>query len=286
MVGIVGAGSVNSDGMANISTSGSPRRGEFPARSFPTLASRQQDRHGWGRHTTLAVVIVGLIISVTVFFAVRQQTITHLTDNLGIQAGRTTETIQRRIRVVEDTARALGAHFSASHTVTPEEFSGFVNHILPEENGVDLLFWVSLSTGGMASRYSVGPLAKEDHLATLNNSPGLRALIATALGGRPLTTAVIDGPPLGRADHRMLAVAVPTREGWGGAITGAAVGLTSFDALFRRSSEDNTGFQTPGLRIYDMQMPDVMLYAFGTDPETELAVLLGPVVHQSLSGPG
>ena len=58
----------------------------------------------------------------TVFFAVRQQTITHLADNLGIQAGRTTETIQRRIRVVEDTARALGALFGASDTVTPEDF--------------------------------------------------------------------------------------------------------------------------------------------------------------------
>ena len=228
----------------------------------------------------LAVLIIGLIISVTVFFAIRQQTMTHLADNLGIQAGRTTEIIQRRIRVVEDTARALGAHFSASHSVTPEEFSDFVDHILPEENGVDLLFWVSQSTGGTASRYSVGPMAKEDHLAALNNSPGLRVLIATALAGRP-ERAVIDGPALGLADERMLAVAVPTREGRGGAITGAAVGLASFDALFRRPSKDHTGMRMPGLRIYDMQMPDVMLYTFGADPETELAVLLGSAIHQS-----
>jgi hypothetical protein len=158
MVGIVGAGSVNSDGMSNISTSESAHRRGFPARGLPLAASQRPDGHGWSRHTTIAILIIGLIISVTVFFAIRQQTMTHLADSLGIQAGRTTETIQRRIRVVEDTARALGAHFSASHTVTPEEFSGFVNHILPEENGVDLLFWVSLSTGGMASRYSVGPL--------------------------------------------------------------------------------------------------------------------------------
>jgi PAS domain S-box-containing protein len=267
--------------MSNISTSESAHRRGVPARGLTLAASRRPDGHGWGRHTTLAVLTIGLIISVTVFFAIRQQTMTHLADNLGIQAGRTTETIQRRIRVVEDATRALGAHFSASHSVTPEEFSDFVDHILPEENGVDLLFWASQSTVGTASRYSVGPMAKEAHLAALNNSPGLRVLIATALAGRPMTTAVIDGPALGLADERMLAVAVPTREGRSGAITGATVGLVSFDALFRRPSKDHTGMRMPGLRIYDMQMPDVMLYTFGADPETELAVLLGSAIHQS-----
>src|SRR3954453_5286084 len=148
--------------MSNISTSESPGLHGFPAGGFAAPATRLPDWPGCGRHTTLAVVIVGLIISVTVFFAVRQQTITHLTDNLGIQAGRTTETIQRRIRVVEDSARALGALFSASSAVTPEEFSGFVDHILPDGGGVDLLFWASPSTGGMASPYSVGPLAKDE----------------------------------------------------------------------------------------------------------------------------
>src|SRR3954454_15019965 len=181
MVGIVGVGSVNSDGMSNLSTSESGRR------------------HGLGRHTTLAVISAGLIISVTVFFAVRQQTITHLADSLGIQAGRTTETIQRRIRVVEDTARALGAHVSSSSILSADEFSGFVSHVLPEGSGVDLLFWTSLSTGGMTSSYSVGALAGEEHLAVLDNSAELRTLIAAALAGRPLTTVVIDGRLLGIA---------------------------------------------------------------------------------------
>src|SRR3954453_17592691 len=116
--------------MSNISTSESPGLHGFPAGGFAAPATRLPDWPGCGRHTTLAVVIVGLIISVTVFFAVCQQTITHLSDSLGIQAGRTTETIQRRIRVVEDTARALGAHVSSSNSVTADEFSGFVSHIL------------------------------------------------------------------------------------------------------------------------------------------------------------
>ena len=164
MVSIVGVGSVNSAGISNIGTSEPQHQRGFPAHGLPSPASRQRDRQGWGRHTTLAVLIVGLIISVTVFFAVRQQTITHLVDSLGIQAERTTESIQRRIRVVEDTTRALSAHFSASDTVTPEEFSGFVDHILPEGSGVDLLFWASVSIGGMASPYNVGHLVREDHL--------------------------------------------------------------------------------------------------------------------------
>jgi CHASE1-domain containing sensor protein len=116
VVNIVGVGSVSSAGISKIRT------------------SEPQRRRGLGRHTTLAVLIVGLIISVTVFLAIRQQTITHLADSLGIQAERTTESIQRRIRIVEDTTRALGAHFSASNSVLPEEFTGFVDHILPEKN--------------------------------------------------------------------------------------------------------------------------------------------------------
>ena len=277
MVGTVGAGSVNSDGMSNISTSESPHLRGFPGRRHSGAGHPGSGGgpHGRGRHTTLAVIIVGLIISVTIFFAVRQQTITHLADNLGIQAGRTTETIQRRIRVVEDTARALSGLFGASNTVTPEEFSGFIDHILPEGNGVDLLFWAPLSTGGMAAPYSVGPRAKEEHLAALENSPGLRTLIAAALAGRPLTTAVIDGPPLGLADDRVLAVAVPTRESRGGTITGAAVGLAAFDALFRRQSGDTSGLRAPSLRVYDPQAPDIALYGFGASSETELIALGG-----------
>ena len=89
----------------------------------------------------------------------------------------------------------------------------------------------------MTSSYSVGPLVKEDHLAALNSSPGLRTLIAAALTGRPLTTAVIDAPALGLADDRLMAVAVPTRESRSGPITGAAVGLAAFDTLFRRPPE-------------------------------------------------
>ena len=231
------------------------------------MASPQRDGHGWGRHTTLAVIIVGLIISVTVFLAVRQQTITHLADNLGIQAGRTTETIQRRIRVVEDTARALGALFSASNAVSPEEFAGFVDHILPEGNGVDLLFWAPLSTGGRRLLPTASALwRRRSTLRRSNSSPGLRALIAAALAGRPLTTAVIDGPPLGLADDRVLAVAVPTRESRDGAITGAAVGLAAFDTLFRRPSGDSSGLQAPSLRIYDPQAPDITLYGSAPIP--------------------
>jgi hypothetical protein len=84
MVGIVGAGSVNSDGMSNISTSESAHRRGFPARGLPLAASQRPDGHGWSRHTTIAILIIGLIISVTVFFAIRQQTMTHLADSLGI----------------------------------------------------------------------------------------------------------------------------------------------------------------------------------------------------------
>ncbi len=55
-----------------------------------------------------------------------------------------------------------------------------------------------------------------------DRSPGLRDLIAAALTGQPVTTAVVDGPPVGHGDDRLLAVAIPTRHGPNGAVTGAA----------------------------------------------------------------
>jgi PAS domain S-box-containing protein len=246
-----------------------------------TRARRREDRYDWGRHTTLAVIIVGLIISAIVFLAVRQQTTTHLADSLGVQAGRTTETYQRRIRVVEDTARALGALFSASHRVTGEEFSGFVDHILPDKDGVDLLLWASPSIGGMVFPYSVGPLAKEPHLAELDRDPGLRALIAAALSGRPLTTAVIDGASLGLAGNRLFAVAVPTRHRQDGAVTGTAIGLAAFDTLFRRPPGDTPGVQAPAVRVYDPEAPDITLYGSEPSHSAQLTVLIGPVIQRT-----
>ena len=185
LFGMVGDGSAIIDGMRNISTSDSQYRVSGQAAG---PARRSGHWGGWGSHTTLAVIIIGLIFSVTVFLVVRQQTITHLTDNLGVQAERATETFQRRIRVVEDTTRALGALFSACDGVSPEEFSGFVDHILPEGNGIDLLFWTSLSSGPPRLPYRAGLLAKAEHFAALERSPGLRNLLAAALAGQPVTT--------------------------------------------------------------------------------------------------
>jgi PAS domain S-box-containing protein len=242
---------------------------------------RQRGRTGWARHTTLAVIIVGLIVSVTIFFAVREQTITHLADNLGVQAGRTTETIQRRIHTVEDTVRAVSGLFGASDTVTPERFSDFIDHILPEGKDVDLLFWAPLPAGGAAVSYTAGSREMPGHLAALESSPGLRALVAAAQTGRPLATAVIDGSPLGLADGRVLAVAVPTRQSRDGAVTGAAVGLAAFDTLFRRRSGDVPEAAAFSLKIYDPQAPDITLYGLGADPATQPALLAGPVVFHS-----
>jgi PAS domain S-box-containing protein len=268
----------------------SPDRNSFPGLSYPERKStasanrpqgRRRGRTGWGRHTTLAVIIVGLIVSITIFFAVRQQTITHLADNLGIQAGRTTESIQRRIRIVEDAARALSGLFGVSDTVSPEEFSGFIDHILPEGKGVDLLFWAPLPAGGAAVSYNAGSREKPEQLVALESSPGLRALIDAAQTGRPLTTAVVDGSSLGMADVRVLAVAVPTRQSRDGAVTGAAVGLAAFDTLFRRQSGDAPGAAASSLRIYDPQAPDIILYGVGADPIMQLTMLAGPIIFQS-----
>ena len=242
---------------------------------------RQRGRTGWARHTTLAVIIVGLIVSVTIFFAVREQTITHLADNLGVQAGRTTETIQRRIHTVEDTVRAVSGLFSASDAVTPERFSDFIDHILPEGKDVDLLFWAPLPAGGAAVSYTAGSREMPGQLAALESSPGLRALVAAAQTGRPLATAVIDGSPLGLADGRVLAVAVPTRQSRDGAVTGAAVGLAAFDTLFRRRSGDVPEAAASSLKIYDPQAPDITLYGLGADSATQPALLAGPVVFHS-----
>jgi PAS domain S-box-containing protein len=274
-------------------TAGEPQRGIEPRRlrkhriadrhrrGLSTRVPRHEDRYDWGRHTTLAVVIAGLIFSVIVFMAVRQQTTAHLADSLGVQAGRTTETYQRHIRVVEDSVRALGALFGASRHVTGVEFSGFVDHILPDTDGIDLLFWASPSTGSMVSPYSVGPLAKESHLTELDRDPNLHALIAAALNGRPLTTAVIDCVALGLADNRLLAVAVPTRRSQNGAVTGAVIGMMAFDKLFRRQPGDNPGIWAPAVRVYDPDSPDIMLYGSEPDHSIQLTVLIGPVIQRT-----
>ena len=136
----------------------------------------------------------------------------------------------------------------------------------------------------MVSYDSVGPLAKEEHLAALDSSPGLHALIAAALTGRPLTTAVIDGSSLGLADDR-----VPGRRGpadAGAAGTGLSPAPRSGWRLSTRCSAGSpatariSGRQA--VRVYDPdRLRTVTLYGLIPTSRKELTVLIDPVIHRS-----
>ncbi|UEM23957.1 PAS domain-containing sensor histidine kinase [Skermanella mucosa] len=252
----------------------------------PTVRGRgpdlESESRGRDRRTTLACVILcGILLSVSMFLVVRQQTAAQIAEILDAQAVHMTETIQRRVRVVEDTVRATSALFSASGTVTSGEFAGFIDHILPDRDGVDLLFWTPRTEGRIVARYAIGEPGSRWEDSPVERSSDLRGLASAALAGRPLAAGVVrdlEGTPAGTG--YLLAVAVPTRRWENGAVDGAAVAIASLGGLFREAQGDQgTGMAPLSLRVFDPEQPDRPLYAREHQASLGLLALVGPVVR-------
>ncbi|WP_158043782.1 PAS domain-containing sensor histidine kinase [Skermanella pratensis] len=245
----------------------------------PDLESESRWRD---RRTTLACVILcGILLSVSMFLVARQQTAAQIAEILDAQAVHMTETIQRRVRVVEDTVRATSALFSASGTVTSGEFSGFIDHILPERDGVDLLFWTPRTEGRIVVRYAIGAPGSRWEDLPVEESSDLRGLASAALAGLPMATGVVrdlEGTSAGIG--YLLAVTVPTRRRADGAVDGAAVALASLGGLFQEAQgEQGTGMAPISLRVFDPEQPDRPLYAREYRESLGLLALVGPVVR-------
>ncbi|EWY37437.1 hypothetical protein N825_17660 [Skermanella stibiiresistens SB22] len=228
------------------------------------------------------VILLGVALSLSMFLVVRKQTAGQISESLGTQADRATETIQRRTRLLEDTVRATSALFNASGNVTPQEFTSFLGHILPARDGADLMFWTPDAEGPVDVAYLIGKMTEDSSVFSLETDPELRGLILTALSGRPTTVAVLDSsgaiPGLGR----VLAVASPTRRRVDGVVTGAAVGLVGLNELFQIATNERGGdMVAPALRVFDPAEPETSLYVRDHQPSLELTAMVGPVTRRT-----
>ncbi|QQP90236.1 PAS domain S-box protein [Skermanella sp. TT6] len=232
--------------------------------------------------TLACVVLCGLLLSVSMFQVVRQQTAAQIAEILDVQAVHMSETIQRRVRVLEDTVRATSALFSASGMVTSGEFAGFIDHILPERDGVDLLFWTPPAGDRIVARYAIAtPGSRAEELA-VEASSDLRGLASAALAGLPMATGVVRDLEGTDGTGYRLAVAVPTRRREDGAVNGAAVALATLSGLFREvQGEQGNGSMPLSLRVFDPEHPEEPLYSRDYAPSLGLLTLVGPVVRST-----
>ncbi|UEM04396.1 PAS domain-containing sensor histidine kinase [Skermanella rosea] len=239
---------------------------------------RRRDR----RMTLACVVLCGLLLSVSMFQVVRQQTAAQIAEILDVQAVHMTETIQRRVRMLEDTVRATSALFSASGVVTSGEFAGFIDHILPERDGVDLLFWTPPAEDRIVARYAIATPGNRAEDLAVESSSDLRALASAVLAGLPMATGVVRDLEGTDGTGYRLAVAVPTRQREDGAVNGAAVALATLRDLFREvQGEQGTGTLPLSLRVFDPEHPEEPLYSRDYTPSLGLLALVGPVVRST-----
>jgi PAS domain S-box-containing protein len=247
----------------------------------PGLAAPPQRSIIAGRRTILAVLAIGVMLSLLLFLFVRHSVTTQVEEGLTAQADRMTELVQRRVRIVENTVRAVGALFGASDQIDMEDFSVFVSRVLPSRENLDLVLWARRNGKGYSVEYTTAvqlPLPGREHL--FDHLP-MRSLLDAIASGQPIAAAAIDGTPFGLPTVRLMAVAVPTIRARDGAITGAVLGFASFERLFERPERESRQLGATGLSVIDPSANDQVLFSVEDPLFRSMDGPMSPVVRHT-----
>jgi len=171
-----------------------------------------------GRLAAVAAII-GTALSIALFFYALKEVDQYRRDHVEAAADRAAAVLQGRLEALEDAASAVDALIGASAEVTPQEFTLFVEHILPLHPGLEMMIWAPRATSGSqpAARYAAPIHASFDPDAAARllvpvlegtiRSAGRPSLVMLPGSGDRLTG--VPGDVIGVIIHRPGGVAGP-----------------------------------------------------------------------------